>query len=109
MENQDNKLLEILQQEKFLAFFDFCKIGDNGISEIDGLCKVAIPQNIDNIDYMCLTFIFDTPTEASKNMAKRIMATLTADAFKKSEASVYAVTSVPAIMRQSENYIHFQK
>ncbi|MBR7106324.1 MAG: hypothetical protein IKC88_04980, partial [Opitutales bacterium] len=106
MENQDNKLLEILQQEKFLAFFDFCKIGDNGTSEIDGLCKVAIPQNIDNIDYMCLTFIFDTPTEASKNMAKRIMATLTADAFKKSEASVYAVTSVPAIMRQSENYIH---
>jgi hypothetical protein len=106
MENQDNKLLEILQQEKFLAFFDFCKIGDNGISEIDGLCKVAIPQNIDNIDYMCLTFIFDTPTEASKNLAKRIMAPLTADAFKKSEASVYAVTSVPAIMRQSESYIH---
>ena len=106
MENQDNKLLEILQQEKFLAFFDFCKIGDNGNSEIDGLCKVAIPQNVDNIDYICLTFIFDTPTEASRGLAKRIMATLTADAFKKSEASVYAVTSVPTIMRQSESYIH---
>ena len=41
MENQDSKLLEILQQEKFLAFFDFCKIGENGDSEIDGLCKVG--------------------------------------------------------------------
>ena len=106
MENQDNKLLEILQQEKFLAYFDFRKIGDNGESELDGLCKVAIPQNVDNIDYICLTFIFDTPSEASKVMAKRVMATLTAEAFKKSEASVYAVTSVPALMRQSESYIH---
>ncbi len=106
MENQDNKLLEILQQEKFLAFFDFCKLGDNGISELDGLCKVAIPQNIDNIDYISLTFIFDTPTEATKSLAKRIVARLTTEEFKKAEPSVYAVTSVPAIMRQSENYIH---
>ena len=106
MEAQDNKLLEILQQEKFLAFFDFCKLGENGDSEIDGLCKVAIPQNVEKLDYICLTFIFDTPSEAAKNLAKRIMARLTADAFRKAEPSVYAVTSVPAIMRQSENYIH---
>lgn len=106
MENQDSKLLEILQQEKFLAFFDFCKIGENGDSEIDGLCKVAIPQNVDSIDYIFLTFIFDTPSEASRMLAKRIMAKLTTEAFRKSEPSVYAVTSVPAMMRQAENYIH---
>ena len=106
MENKDSKLLEILQQEKFLAFFDFCKIGESGESELDGLCKVAIPQNVENIDYICFTFIFDTPNEASKMLAKRIMAKLTTEAFRKAEPSVYAVTSVPAIMRQAENYIH---
>ena len=77
MENNDSKLLEILQQEKFLAFFDFRKIGENGESELDGLCKVAIPQNVDSIDYICLTFIFDTPNEAARVLAKRIMGKLT--------------------------------
>ena len=106
MENQDGKLLEILQQEKFLAFFDFCKIGENGDSEIDGLCKVAIPQNVDELDYICLTFIFDTPSEGIRALAKRIMLRLTTDAFRRAIPAVYAVTSVPATMRQAENYIH---
>ncbi len=106
MENNDSKLLEILQQEKFLAFFDFRKIGENGESELDGLCKVAIPQNVDSIDYICLTFIFDTPDEAARILAKRIMGKLTTESFRRAEPAVYAVTSVPAIMRQTESYIH---
>ena len=42
MENKDSKLLEILQQEKFLAFFDFCKIGESGESELDGDRKSVV-------------------------------------------------------------------
>ncbi len=103
----DSKLLEILQKEKFLAFFDFCKIGENGESELDGLCKVAQPQNVKEIDYISLTFIFDTPTEASKLMAKRAMSKLKMEEFKKALSSVYAVTSVPATIKQNpDNYVH---
>ena len=107
MENHDDgKLLEVLQQEKFLAFFDFCKIGENGESELDGLCKVAQPQDIETLDYISLTFIFDTPSEGKQALAKRIMTKLTAEAFRKALPNVYAVTSVPAMVRQTENYIH---
>lgn len=106
-QRDDGKLLEILQQEKFLAFFDFCKIGDGGNSELDGLCKVAQPQNVDELDYISLTFIFDTPGEAARQSAKRVMTKLTTDAFKKALPAVYAVTSVPAtIKQQPDNYIH---
>lgn len=107
MNNQDDgKLLEILQQEKFLAFFDFCKIGENGESELDGLCKVAQPQNIENLDYISLTFIFDTPSEGKQALARRIMEKFTTDVFRKNLSNVYAVTNVPAMVRQTENYIH---
>lgn len=103
---EDGKLLEILQQEKFLAFFDFCKIGENGDSEIDGLCKVAQPSDIATLDYLSLTFIFDTPSEGKQALAKRIISKLTTEAFRKNLPHVYAVTSVPAMLRQTENYIH---
>ncbi len=102
----DGKLLEILQQEVFLAFFDFRKIGENGESEIDGLCKVARPQGLDEVDYLSLTFIFDTPTEGKKALAKRIMSSLSTEAFRKNLSNVRAMTSVPATVRPSENYVH---
>ena len=38
MENPDQKLLEILRNEKFIAFFDLGLVGENGVSEIGGLC-----------------------------------------------------------------------
>lgn len=107
MENQeDKKLLEILQKEKFLAFFDFCKIGENGNSEIDGLCKVAQPSDKEIVDYLSLTFIFDTPSEGKVALAKRIMANFTTAVFRKTIPSVYAITSVPCSMKVAENYLH---
>jgi len=101
----DTKLLEVLQGEKFLAFFDFCKIQDNGTSLIDGLCKVAVPTD-DSLTYLSLTFIFDTPSEAKHNMAIRIVSALTKDKFHEHIPEVYAITSVTGTMRQGEHYVH---
>lgn len=39
MENQDSKLLEILQQEKFLAFFDFAKSEKTETAKSTGSAK----------------------------------------------------------------------
>ena len=102
----DKKLLEILQKEKFLAFFDFCKTGDDGASEIDGLCKVAEPAEKSFAEYLSLTFIFDTPSEGKLALAKRIMANFTTASFKRVIPSVRAITSVPCSMRVTENYVH---
>lgn len=83
MENPDQKLLEILRNEKFIAFFDLGLVGENGVPEIGGLCKVAMPRQVRDIDYISLTFIFDTPSEGTFALAKRIMSRLTAEAFKR--------------------------
>lgn len=106
MENPDQKLLEILRNEKFIAFFDLGLAGENGVSEIGGLCKVAMPRQVRDIDYISLTFIFDTPSEGTFALAKRIMSRLTAEAFKKAIPSVSAITSVPATLRAGDNYVH---
>ena len=106
MENPDQKLLEIIRNEKFLAFFDLAERGENGAVEIGGLCKVAMPRQVKDIDYISLTFIFDTPSEGTFSLAKRIMARLTTETFKKAIPSVCAVTSVPATLRAGENYVH---
>lgn len=106
MENPDQKLLEIIQNEKFIAFFDLGLIGENGVTEIDGLCKVAMPQHVKDLDYISLTFIFDTPSEGTFALAKRIMSRLTPESFKKAVPNVCALTSVPATIRKGENYIH---
>lgn len=106
MENPDQKLLEILKNEKFIAFFDLSLLGENGVSEIGGLCKVAMPSQVRDIDYISLTFIFDTPTEGTAALAKRIVGRLSTDAFQKAIPSVNALTSVPAAVAPSESYVH---
>ena len=104
--DDNSNLVEILQNEKFVAFFDFYLPGENGRSELDGLCKVAVAQHSGYNDYVSLTFIFDTPSETKYILAKRILSKLTPETFKRVEPSVYAVTSVPGTLRPSENYIH---
>lgn len=106
MNNTDAKILEIIQNEKFIAFFDFSKINQSGDSEIDGLCKVAMPGKVGDLDYIALTFIFDTQTEGKLALAKRIMASMKLDDFKKQLKGASALTSVPASALKSENYVH---
>ncbi len=106
MENKDNKILEIIKREKFLAFFDFKKLDENGDSELDGLCKVACPAKNDTFNYISATFIFDTPTESALLNAKRAMAKITDSGIKANIPEAYASTSVPAVAPSAKNYIH---
>ena len=106
MENKNNKILEIIQKEKFLAFFDFKKIGENGESVLDGLCKVACPSNNDTFNYISLTFIFDTPSESARLNAKRVMAKISTEEIKASIPEAYASTSLPAGESKTDNYVH---
>lgn len=102
----DNKLAEVLQNEKFIAFFDFCLIGENGESELDGICKVAHASYNKDTDFISFTFIFDTPSEGKRALAQRVVGKLTTESFKKVVPEVYAVTSVSNSIRHTENYIH---
>lgn len=102
----DNKLAEVLQNEKFVAFFDFCLIGENGESDLDGICKVAYASYNQDTDFISFTFIFDTPTEGKRALAQRLVGKLTTESFKKVVPEVYAVTSVSNSIRHTENYIH---
>lgn len=106
MENKNNKILEIIQKEKFLAFFDFRKVGENGESELDGLCKVACPASNDTFNYISLTLIFDTPTESARLNAKRIVAKLSTEEIKNAIPEVYASTSLSAGESKAANYVH---
>ncbi len=106
MESKDNKILELIQKEKFLAFFDFKKIGETGESELDGLCKVACPAKNDIFNYISLTFIFDTPTESAALNAKRIMAKLTTGEILKNIPEANASTSVAAPEKYRQSYVH---
>lgn len=104
----DKKLLEILQKEEFLAFFDFRKIGADGKNELEGLCKITSPHDESETDHIIsLIFVFDTPGGACKANAVRAVSKLKMEEFKKEIPSVYAVTSVPAaIMQNPDVYVH---
>ena len=95
MDGKDNKILELITKEKFLAFFDVKKMGETGESVLDGLCKVACPVDNDTFNYISVTFIFDTPSESALLNAKRIISKLTA-----------AITSLAAPKQQPQSYVH---
>lgn len=106
MEGNDNKILEIISGEKFLAFFDVKKMGENGESELDGLCKVACPVDNDAFNYISLTFIFDTPTESALLNAKRVVAKLTTEEIRRDIPEAYATTSLAAPAHHPQHYVH---
>ncbi|MFI3291477.1 MAG: hypothetical protein R3Y46_06300 [Opitutales bacterium] len=101
----NQNLLEMLQEEKFLAFFDFCQDSDSAKSQLDGICKVAKPTNT-TLAYISLTFIFDTEDDEQRILAKKAIAKLTTEAFKSALPEIYATTSVAGSMKQTEHYIH---
>ena len=106
MESKNNKILEIIKKEKFLAFFDFKKIGENGESILDGLCKVACPTQNDTFNYISLTFIFDTPSESAQLNAKRIIAKISLEDIRQSIPEAYVSTSIPASKSPIGSYVH---
>lgn len=92
--------------EEFIAFFDM-RLHDSGGKSLSGLCKVARPKgNPPKVNYLSLTFIFDTPAPAFHSLAEKCIAKLTGPAFAKYIPEVKTVTSVPCTERKAETYIH---
>lgn len=97
---------DFFSSEEFVAFFDMHLPGSGGRG-LSGLCKVARPKgNPPRVNYISLTFIFDTPAPASHMLAEKSLAKLTGPSFAKYIPQVKTVTSVPCTERKAETYIH---
>lgn len=107
LSNSEPDTLEaFFQQEEFLAFFDLHQPSSSG-QGLTGLCKVARPKGTHSkINYIGLTFIFDTPSPQMHMVAESAMAKLNAASFKKYLPTLHTVTSVPCSARREENYVH---
>lgn len=99
---------DFFAQEEFLAFFDFHLPQPGGGRSLEGLCKVARPatETRERVNYLCLTFIVDTPSRTEEDKIEALLAKLDTKAFKAHIPSLQAMTSVPTSDRRAENYIH---
>ena len=103
----DKQLLEVMEQEKFLCFFNFKVYGADGGVALDGLCKIARSARPDLANYFSIVMIFDTTDETKANMAHRIPQKLRVDSFRKANPSVSAITSLPAaFLERPDHYAH---
>lgn len=102
------ELRRFFEEEEFLAFFDFY-LEEGGERLLSGLCKVARPKKGSagaGINYLCLTFIVDTPTNAEQRRIEELMLRLTFQAFYRHLSNLHTVTSAPSMDRQAETYVH---
>lgn len=102
-----DQLRDFFEHEQFLAFFDLYLPTAQGRT-LSGLCKVARPQNDESsrINYLCLTFIVDTPTPADERQIETLLAKLNDRSVKQHIPTLQTMTSVPTSDRRAENYIH---
>lgn len=104
-----DELQDFFSQEEFLAFFNFYQPAPGGKRTLEGLCKVARPEagsQSARVNYLCLTFIVDSPTEELEKLAETTIDKLKVSSFKMQLPALQSITSVPASMRHSENYVH---
>ncbi|MBC2594060.1 hypothetical protein H5P28_07270 [Ruficoccus amylovorans] len=99
------ELNAFFSQEEFIAFFDFYLPGSGG-KMLNGLCKVARPADGHSVNYLCLTFVVDTPNDEAEKQIERLLAKFDLKALREQLPSLQSLTSVPASMRHSENYVH---
>ncbi|QYY35883.1 hypothetical protein [Ruficoccus sp. ZRK36] len=99
------ELNDFFSHEEFLAFFDFHLPGSGG-KMLTGLCKVARPSGPHTVNYLCLTFVVDTPNDESEKQIEKLLAKFDIKALREHLPSIQSLTSVPASMRHSEHYIH---
>ncbi len=99
------ELNDFFSHEQFLAFFDFHHPGSTG-KTLNGLCKVARPGKSGKINYLCLTFIVDTPNAEATSQIEKLFAKLDVKAFREQLPTLQTMTSVPVSMRGAENFIH---
>jgi len=104
-----DELQDFFSQEEFLAFFNFYLPAPGNQRSLEGLCKVARPKagtKSAKVNYVCLTFVVDTPDKAAETRIEELLDKVTVTSFKSQLPSIQSVTSVPASMRGSENYVH---
>lgn len=104
-----DELQDFFSQEEFLAFFNFYQPAAGGGRSLEGLCKVARPRSGSQsarVNYLCLTFVVDTPTQEAENNIEATLDKIKVSSFKSQLPSLQSITSVPASMRHSENYVH---
>ncbi len=99
------ELNDFFSHEEFLAFFDFHLPGSGG-KMLNGLCKVARPAGPHTVNYLCLTFVVDTPNVEAEHQIEKLLAKLDLKALREQLPTIQSMTSVPASMRHSENYVH---
>lgn len=104
-----DELNNFFSQEEFLAFFNFYLPATGGARTLEGLCKVARPKvgsKSARVNYLCLTFIVDTPNQESEHKIETLLDKLKVSNFKTQLPAIQSITSVPASMRRAENYVH---
>ncbi len=104
-----DELQDFFSQEEFLAFFNFYQPATGGARTLEGLCKVARPKSgskSSRVNYLCLTFVVDTPNQESERQIEATLDKLKVSSFKHQLPSLQSITSVPASMRRAENYVH---
>lgn len=104
-----DELQDFFSQEEFLAFFNFYQPAAGGARTLEGLCKVARPRagsKSSRVNYLCLTFVVDTPTVEAEQRIESLLDKLQVSSFKSQLPALQSITSVPASMRHAENYVH---
>ncbi|MEO0797096.1 MAG: hypothetical protein AAFX93_18220 [Verrucomicrobiota bacterium] len=104
-----DELQDFFSQEEFLAFFNFYQSAPGNARTMEGLCKVARPKvgsQSARVNYLCLTFVVDTMGAGSEDRIEQVIDKLTMASLKPQLPSIQSITSVPASMRGSENYVH---
>ena len=106
-EFNDKELLELVEREKFICFFNFKMYGADGNPALDGFCKIAQSADSQKANYFSLVFIFDTPNQLTSDIAHRIPQKLGLEAFKRGNPEITAITSLPAtVIDRPDHYIH---
>lgn len=103
------ELQDFFSREEFLAYFDIFQPIPGGGRNLEGLCKVARPQPENGkrrVNYLCLTFVVDTPEHGLEDQIARLLGKLNAKAFQHHIPSLKSMTSVPCSARRASNYIH---
>ncbi|MDP0495447.1 MAG: hypothetical protein Q7Q73_04485 [Verrucomicrobiota bacterium JB024] len=99
------ELNDFFSHEEFLAYFDFYLPGSGG-KMLNGLCKVARPSGEHTVNYLCLTFVVDTPNREAETQIEKLLAKFDLKALREHLPTIQSLTSVPASVRHAENYVH---
>ena len=89
-------------EEKFLAFFNF-KLPEGGI---EGLCKIAEPEESKLSRYVSITLIADANSEPEKKHAQRVFEKLNAKAFQKYLPELTSITTSPLGRKDKRSYLY---